>query len=104
ATLVNKPDLIEFIALITGQAGVSFSFEEFQHQDIKPEYKNKTIKEISIKKQTGATIIGLKSEDGKFHVNPDLGTIVQERTNIIALGTKEQLEKLKSVLLINKPA
>ncbi|MBN8572010.1 MAG: potassium channel family protein, partial [Ignavibacteria bacterium] len=45
ATLVTKPDIMEFIALITGQAGVSFSFEEFQHQDIKPEYKNKTIKD-----------------------------------------------------------
>lgn len=104
ATLVTKPDIMEFIALITGQAGVSFSFEEFQHQDIKPEYKNKTIKDISVKKQTGATIIGLKSEDGKFHVNPGLSTVVQEKMNIIALGTKEQLEKLKSVLLVNKSA
>lgn len=100
ATLVTKPDIMEFIALMTGQAGVSISFEEFQHKDIKPEYKNKTIKQLSVKRQTGATIIGLKSEDGMFHVNPGLETKVEERMNIIALGTKAQLEKLKSVLLV----
>jgi voltage-gated potassium channel len=99
ATLVTKPDIMEFIALMTGQAGVSISFEEFQHENIKPEFKNKTIKQLSVKRQTGATIIGLKSEDGMFHVNPGLEMKVEERMNIIALGTKAQLEKLKNILV-----
>jgi voltage-gated potassium channel len=48
--------------------------------------KGKTIKESSIRKETGCTIIGIK-HDGEMHINPEPTMILPENAEIILIGT-----------------
>ncbi len=98
ASLVIEPDLIEFMRLLTGQEGVSISFEEFSYENLPDKYKNKTIKDLDIRHQTGANIIGLKTAEGEYIINPDPTTLLKPKNKFIVLGTAEQRQNFKSIL------
>lgn len=99
AALVSKPDIIEFIAHLTGQGSdINITFEEIPLTDISEEYQNKTIKDLDVRNRTGANIIGLKLEGGKYIINPDPETPINIKAQIIVLGNSEQIKKFRELL------
>ena len=102
ASLVSNPDVVEFMDSIRSQGedeGVnieSISFaelpEEFQFK------KLKDLKVVKVRQQTNVTIIGYKTADGKYIINPDGDTEIVPHSKLFVLGTSEQIASLNQLL------
>ncbi len=95
ASMVMKPDVVEFFNQITGQ-NTNISIEEITYESLPGEFKNRSIEELEIRKRSGANIVGLLNPEGKYVLNPAPDTIISEGSKIFVLGMKNQIEKLKS--------
>ena len=95
ATLVSKPDVIEFIDFLSGEAGESINIESISYEDIPVEVRDSTLKEIMEWKKTGVNCIGIKNIDGMFLINPSNDTIITPGMKILVLGSKNQIGYMK---------
>lgn len=99
AALVMKPDIMEFIAELTGQSSdISLTFEELSLKDISSEYVEGTIRDLDIRNKTGANIIGLRMPDGEFVINPLPETRLNKNTKLIALGDSKQISDMRKLI------
>lgn len=98
ATLVARPDIIEFLEHLSIKGDNPTNIEEIVCNDLPKESMNKTIYEIGIRKKTGANIIGFKTPEGEYILNPGADTKMIPNSKIFVLGTKEQIEHMKEVL------
>jgi len=60
--------------------------------------RNKTISELEIRNKTGANIIGYKTADGDYVINPPPDTIMISDAKLFVLGTQEQITKFREIL------
>ena len=97
ASLVMKPDIIEFMDYISAQGQIDINLEEISFDELPPKFKNKSITDIGIRNLTGANIIGLKGPDGEFVINPKPGTLITSKIKMFVLGTPDQIKKLKEL-------
>jgi voltage-gated potassium channel len=95
ATLVSKPDIIEFIEYLSSEEGQSISMESVDYNRLPPELKGKTLKVVMDWKKTGVNCIGVKTTEEKFLINPPGDTVISEGMKVIVLGTREQIESMK---------
>lgn len=95
ATLVSKPDVIEFIDYLSGEEGESISMESVDYEHLPPKIKGKSLQVIMDWKKTGVNCIGIKNSEGKFIINPPGDTIISKGMKVIVLGTKMQIEAMK---------
>lgn len=93
ASLVLKPDVIEFFTLLSGQDD-NISLEEITYESLPLEFKNKSIGDLEIRKRSGANIIGLKDRDGNYILNPPPDAVIGEGAKVFVLGMKQQIEDL----------
>jgi voltage-gated potassium channel len=98
ASLVMKPDVMEFIDYITGQGGDSINLEEITFDNIPEHLRNRTLKDLEIRNKSGANIIGFRKGNGEYVVNPSADTQIIPDGKIFVLGTQEQINKLKEIL------
>ncbi len=98
ASLVMKPDVMEFIDHITAEGGDNISLEEISFDRIPDELKNKTLKDLEIRNRSGANIIGYKTAKGEYIINPSADTLVIPDSKLFVLGTPEQIAALKKIL------
>ena len=94
ASLVTKPDVVEFLNNLSGQDN-NISLEEISYDSLPLEFKNKSIKDLHIRKRSGANIIGLKNQEGEYILNPSPDTIICEGSKLFVLGMNQQIEDLK---------
>lgn len=95
AHLITQPYVIEFLEILTGMTRQDLKLEEFKFNELKEEYKNKTIKELDIRKNTGATVIGIKDPLEGFIFDPNSDTVVENGDVLIILGSEENIDKFK---------
>ncbi len=95
ASLVMKPDVIEFVDIITGQGEETISLEEITFENMSEDLQNKTLKDLEIRNKFGANIIGYKTENGEYVINPSADTKIIPKAKIFVLGSLEQLAKFK---------
>ncbi|MBA3681927.1 MAG: potassium channel protein [Bacteroidetes bacterium] len=98
ASLVMKPDVMEFLDLITAQRSDSINLEEISFDSISDRLKNKTLKDLEIRNKSGANIIGFKTATGEYIVNPNAQTQIIPQSKIFVLGSPDQIKKLKEIL------
>lgn len=98
ASLVMKPDVMEFIDHITAEGGDNISLEEISFERIPDELKNKTLKDLEIRNRSGANIIGYKTAMGEYIINPNADTRIIPDSKLFVLGTSEQISVLKKLL------
>lgn len=99
ASLVMKPDVMEFLDLITAQRADSINLEEISFESISDSLKNKTLKDLEIRNKSGANIIGFKTVSGDYIVNPSADTQIIPQSKIFVLGAPDQIKKLKDILV-----
>lgn len=97
ASLVMKPDVMEFVDYITGQGSDNIRLEEITFAKLKPEFQNKTIKDLEVRNKSGANIIGFKTAQGEYIINPSAETKIIPDAKLFVLGTTEQILKLKEL-------
>ena len=96
AALITKPDVLEFIDHITGR--INIRLEEIMCRDLPERMRNKTIRELEIRNKTGANIIGMKTRDGEYLINPDPATPMLPDTKLFVLGTQEQVMQFREII------
>jgi len=102
ASLIVSPDLIEFWDNLSygGDDGVNLeqvSFEQmFDHQN------SCTIIDLNLRQKTGCNIIGYKSPDGEYVVNPSPDTIIGPGSKIIVVGNAQQIAQLQKSYRIHE--
>lgn len=98
ANLVTRPDIIEFMDHVSLHGNDPTTLEEIICKEMSESLKLKSIFEIGIRKVTGANIIGYKTPDGRYVLNPDPDTRVIPGTKLFVLGTPEQIKKMREIL------
>ncbi|MDQ6813782.1 MAG: potassium channel protein [Bacteroidota bacterium] len=95
ATLVTKPDVIEFIDYLSGEGGDAIHLEAVAYNVLPPNLKDKSLKEIMAWRKTGVNCLGVKNAEGKFVINPPETIVITAGMKVIILGTKEQIQAMK---------
>ena len=95
ASLVIKPDVIEFMDYVMGQGTSSVNLEEITFENLPNELKNKSIKELGIKDKSGANIVGYRTPEGEYVINPSPDTLILPKAKIFVLGTLEQIDAFR---------
>lgn len=95
ASLVIKPDVIEFMDYVMGQGSSSINLEEITFENLPDELKNKTIRELGIRDKSGANIVGFRTPEGEYVINPSPDTVIMPQAKIFVLGTLDQIDAFK---------
>ncbi|MFK7747361.1 MAG: TrkA family potassium uptake protein [Kordia sp.] len=95
ASLVVVPDLVEFIDNLSISGKNTTNVEEIRTEDITPSSKEISLKELDLRKETGCSVIGYKTPDGEYIINPGADLKLVKESKIIVLGRPEQIELLK---------
>jgi voltage-gated potassium channel len=97
ASLVVTPDLVEFIDNLSIEGHSTTNIEEILVEDLPKEYINCSIAELDLRKKTGCTVIGFKTAEGNFVINPDASIKLQPKSKLIVLGQPNQILKLRQI-------
>lgn len=98
ATLISKPDVIEFIDFLSSEDGETIHIESVDYIDLPEAIKDRSLTEVMNWKKTGVNCIGVKNKDGKFLINPPENTIIEKGMKVIVLGTRVQINQMKGNL------
>jgi len=96
ATLVSRPDVIEFIDYLSSEEGNRVSIESIAYESLPQNIRDTTLKNIMEWESTGVTCIGVKDITGKFFINPSYETVISEGMKIIVLGNHHQIAAMKT--------
>ncbi len=99
AQLVLEPDVVEFIDYILLQDKDQVNLEELSVASMDKIFVKKTIRELNVRNVSGANIIGLKSKDKQYVLNPSPDYLLDNASHIFALGTPEQINLLSNLLI-----
>ncbi|WKN32421.1 NAD-binding protein [Porifericola rhodea] len=97
AQLITKPQVIEFLNLLNGLSSEHLKLEDFSYNELKDEFKDKSIMDLDIRKRTGATVIGFKSKKNGFTVTPSGDLKITEGDTMIIIGTAQNIASFKKI-------
>lgn len=97
ASLVVTPDLIEFVDQLTISGDLNANLEEISVNELPGEYLNKTIIDLDLRKKTGCSVIGFKTKEGEYIINPEATSSLERDTYLIVLGKKEEITRLREL-------
>lgn len=102
ATLINKPDAVEFFSFLTSELKTDVGFEEIHFENLPAALREQSVRELALREKTGVNIISYCQPDGKFLVNPEPNRRMEPGSSFIVLGTKAQLGKLQDFIKSHK--
>lgn len=92
ATLVMNPDIKEFIDKMSTHESDKFRVAEIESLKTIP------LSDLNCWNEIGATILGIKTPDGDYLMNPQPKTILYNGSKIIVMGSSEQVKRLSQRL------
>lgn len=98
ASLVTKPDLVDFLRHISFKGDHETNLEEIICSELPEDKKTTSINNLNIRSQSGANIIGFKTPEGKYIINPSADTRMVPNSKLFVLGTPDQIEKMKEII------
>jgi voltage-gated potassium channel len=98
ATLISKPDVIEFMDFLSSEDGESVNMESVPYELLPPSIKDKPLKVVMEWNKTGVNCLGIKNREGKFMINPPGETLITEGCKVIVFGTRSQIADMKNNL------
>ncbi len=98
ASLVAKPDLAEFFHHLSIEGSEGVNLVEVVCSDLPDEFQGKTIHDLSIRRLTGANIVGFRTPEGQYIINPGGDTVMLPNAKLFVLGTPDQIEKVKKII------
>jgi voltage-gated potassium channel len=99
AKLVAQPDVVEFLDYIMLQESESVTLKEISCNRINPYFEGKSIRELDVKNESGANIIGLKRSDSSFIINPLPEIQLSSLDKLFVLGTPVQIDRLQKIMI-----
>ena len=101
ASLVVVPDLLEFVDNLSIVGSSSINIEEIAVKKLYNTSIIKTIQDLELRKKTGCSVIGYKTESGEYVINPEANQKLAPNSKVIVLGRPEQIQNLNSTYNIN---
>jgi voltage-gated potassium channel len=98
AKLVAQPDIVEFVDYMMLQSTENVVLDELSCESIASCYAGKSIRELDLRNESGANIIGMRREDKSYLINPLPETLLLASDRLFVLGTRKQLVRLKHLL------
>lgn len=98
ASLLVTPNLVEFVEKISMLDEGSSNLEEIHVNGLPKEFLNKTIRDLDLRRRTGCSVIGFKTDDNKYIVNPTSETKLTTDSDLIVLGSPNQIKKLRETI------
>ncbi len=98
AKLIARPDVVEFLEHLSIRGEDPTNLEEIECKNLPDEFINRTIYEIGVRKKSGANIVGFKTPEGKYIINPTPDTKVIPHSKLFVLGTREQIQSMKKII------
>lgn len=98
ATLVAKPDVVEFLEHLSIHSEQPTQLMEIMCKNVPADLINKPIREIGIRRKSGANIVGFKTVSGEVIINPSPDTKLIPDSKLFVLGTVEQINHMKDIL------
>lgn len=95
ANLVVRPEVIRFLDLISGMSSDKLRLEELSYGQMRKDRQGLSIRELDIRSQTGATIIGLRRQDGTLMVSPSADYRPVTGDVLLVLGSETQIESFE---------
>lgn len=99
ASLLVSPDLIHFMGQLSNFEISKTHLEELSISELSKDYINKSIKDLRIREKTGCTVIGCKSEDLDYVINPSSETLLTPSTKLMLLGQTSQIQNFNTLFL-----
>jgi voltage-gated potassium channel len=96
ANLVLKPQVTAFIDVVTTAAGGDLRFEEIEVTDACGQ-AGKSIRDVDIRRETGALVVALRKRDGTFDTTPTPEAKLEAGDVLIAAGTNDELRLLEDL-------
>jgi voltage-gated potassium channel len=96
AKLVLKPQVAAFLDVITSSAGPDLRLEEIEVTAACGQ-SGRTIRELRVRRDTGALIIAIRRRDGSFETTPNPDMAIQAGDVLITVGTEEELHTLEEL-------
>jgi voltage-gated potassium channel len=94
ANLLLRPQVSAFVDVVTTAAGEDLRFEEIEVTSGSGR-GGRSIRDIDIRRQTGALIVALRKRDGSFDTTPTPDAVLDVGDVLIAAGTDEELRALE---------
>jgi len=102
ASLIANPDVIEFVDSIRVAGFSDSNVESITYDELPESLRDCTIGDLESRPITGVTIVGFKSEGGKYFINPDFNIKVEKGSKLFVLGSNEQISKLVQHFQLNR--
>jgi voltage-gated potassium channel len=99
ASLMLRPQVTAFVDVVTSAAGTDLRFEEIEVTEACGQ-GGKSIRELDVRKQTGALIVALRKRDGTFDTTPTPEATLEVGDVLIAAGTEEELRGLEALFAV----
>jgi voltage-gated potassium channel len=96
AKLALKPQVAAFLDIVSTHGGPDLRFEEIEVTTRCPQ-AGRSIRELRVRRETGAVIVALRKQDGRFDTTPDPDATLDEGDVLIAVGTEDELRRLEEL-------
>ena len=97
ASLVVMPDLVEFLDNLSIIDEKKVNVEEVAIEAITTSETPQTIKDLDFRNKTGCSIIGYKTPEREYIINPEADTVLRPKSKLIVLGRSEQIAALNKM-------
>jgi voltage-gated potassium channel len=96
ANLILRPQVTAFVDVVTTASGNDLRFEEIEVTTASGQ-GGKSIRDLDIRKETGALVVALRKRDGTFDTTPTPEAVLDIGDVLIAAGTEEELRALETI-------
>jgi voltage-gated potassium channel len=96
ASLMLRPQVTAFVDVVTSASGSDLRFEEIEVTDASGQ-GGRSIRDLDIRKETGALIVALRKRDGTFDTTPTPEAVLDVGDVLIAAGTEQELRALELI-------
>lgn len=92
ATLVMLPDVVEMLSIMSTQNNEQFRVAEIESN------KNISLGQLDMWSKSNCTILGIKTSDNQYTINPDASYQIKPGERLIVMGSDAQIENAKKLL------
>jgi voltage-gated potassium channel len=95
ASIMIRPSVVSFLDQMLRVSNQVLRVEEIRVDDM-PAMKGKTLEETDVRRKVGLLVLAVKSSDGQYQFNPGANYMLNSGDVLIVMGTREQVQALKT--------
>ncbi|MGB0391616.1 MAG: potassium channel family protein [Salibacteraceae bacterium] len=97
-SLVVTPDVYEFLDHISVMGSNEVNLEEIPYRNIPTQFQDQKLSKLDESYDSGCLIVGYRTPEGEYKVNPSRELILVPGCKIFVLGTQSQIRQINTLL------